>query len=548
MVRVFLVEDEVIVRDGIKKNIDWSGNGLEFVGEASDGELAFPMIQETKPDILITDIKMPFMDGLELSRLVKEHLPDTKIMILSGYDEFEYAKEAIGIGITEYLLKPISGAKLLEAVKKVADIIEKERNQRMVYEQIEREKLALEQLDRNKFFIRLISEKQSVSLILERARACGIDLLANKYQVILFKIFNDDEKIIYSESQNEKAEKIEQIMTRVSEKYAENVIVIKRNVEGWAFIIKEVGDICLKEIRNKFIEELQILIKTQGDVKFFGGIGCEICRLSEFEKSFETADKAFAYRYFKELNQIVEYEEVVISREDQNNNIRSEQLSLGSLSTKQSDRRIVESFLKSGLRSEVKDFIDTYFAQLDEKNMRSLIFRQYTIMDMYMAAVGMLEQIGYSSKELVEECGEFDAMANGFEDINQTKKYLIKVFTIAIGIREEASQKKYVTLLQEAVDYIKENYDNEEISLNTVAASVKISPNHFSTIFSQQMKQTFIEFLTSVRMEKAKELLRSSTMRTSEIANNVGYKDPHYFSYIFKKTQECTPREFRNKA
>lgn len=136
MVKVFLVEDEVIVRDGIKKNIDWSGNGLEFVGEASDGELAFPMIQETKPDILITDIKMPFMDGLELSRLVKEHLPDTKIMILSGYDEFEYAKEAIGIGITEYLLKPISGAKLLEAVKKVADIIEKERNQRMVYEQI----------------------------------------------------------------------------------------------------------------------------------------------------------------------------------------------------------------------------------------------------------------------------------------------------------------------------------------------------------------------------------------------------------------------------
>ena len=124
MLKVFLVEDEIVMREGIKKNIQWEKEGFEFVGDASDGELAYPLIQKTKPDILITDIRMPFMDGLELSRLVKQELPDIKIMILSGYDEFEYAKEAIKIGITDYLVKPISGAKLLEAVKKVAQVIE----------------------------------------------------------------------------------------------------------------------------------------------------------------------------------------------------------------------------------------------------------------------------------------------------------------------------------------------------------------------------------------------------------------------------------------
>lgn len=114
MIKVFLVEDEVVIRDAIKNSIDWEQEGYEFVGEASDGELALPMILKEKPDILITDIRMPFMDGLELSRLVKKELPDTNIIILSGYDEFEYAKEAIKIGVEEYLLKPISSNVLLE--------------------------------------------------------------------------------------------------------------------------------------------------------------------------------------------------------------------------------------------------------------------------------------------------------------------------------------------------------------------------------------------------------------------------------------------------
>ena len=108
MLKVFLAEDEIVMREGIKNNIDWQGEGFEFVGDAGDGELAYPIIQKTRPDILITDIKMPFMDGLELSRLVKHELPETKIILLSGYDEFQYAKEAIDIGITDYLVKPVT--------------------------------------------------------------------------------------------------------------------------------------------------------------------------------------------------------------------------------------------------------------------------------------------------------------------------------------------------------------------------------------------------------------------------------------------------------
>ena len=134
MIKVFLVEDEAIIRRGIKKNVEWEKNGFEFVGEAGDGEYAYPQILKTEPDILITDIKMPFMDGLELSHLVKKILPNTKIIILSGYNEFEYAKEAITIGISEYLLKPVTAASLTAVLRKVKEEIREEKEKSRLLE------------------------------------------------------------------------------------------------------------------------------------------------------------------------------------------------------------------------------------------------------------------------------------------------------------------------------------------------------------------------------------------------------------------------------
>ena len=134
MVKVFLVEDEAIIRHGIRDNIDWTSYGFEFAGEAGDGEYAYPLILKAQPDILVTDIKMPFMDGLELSRLVKKALPRMRIIVLSGYNEFEYAKEAIKIGISDYLLKPVSSAGLIDALKKAADEIREEREKSRLLE------------------------------------------------------------------------------------------------------------------------------------------------------------------------------------------------------------------------------------------------------------------------------------------------------------------------------------------------------------------------------------------------------------------------------
>ena len=294
MLKVFLVEDEIVMREGIKNNINWTEEGFEFAGEASDGELAYPLIQKTRPDILITDIKMPFMDGLELSRLIKQEMPDIRIIILSGYDEFEYAKEAINIGITDYLVKPVSGAQLLAAVKKVEKVILEERQQREFLQTFEKERTENAQLARQKFFRSLISGKRPVSELLKEGREVGMELAAKRYNIVLFQIFSEGKVEGYSEEQNAVTTAIED-MTENSDE----ILMIELGVEGWAFILKETEEIDLERIQTEFLEHLTQVFRGHTEIEYFGGVGQPVGRLSELGKCFEEASRAFAYRYLK---------------------------------------------------------------------------------------------------------------------------------------------------------------------------------------------------------------------------------------------------------
>ena len=139
--KVFLVEDETVIREGLRDRIPWDQFGYRFVGEAADGEMALPLIRKTKPDVLITDIKMPFMDGLSLSKIVSKEVPRMKIILISGYDDFAYAVEMLRNGVREYILKPIEREKITEILKKLNAEIEsrkekEENNQKIGYQQM----------------------------------------------------------------------------------------------------------------------------------------------------------------------------------------------------------------------------------------------------------------------------------------------------------------------------------------------------------------------------------------------------------------------------
>lgn len=531
MLKIFLVEDEFVVRQGIKNKIDWEANGYEFCGEASDGELAFPMIQKLKPDIVITDIRMPFMDGLELSRLIKKELPFIEIIILSGHEEFEYAKEAIKIGVAEYLLKPINGEELLKEVNALAVKIEERRRERVIREKYEKEMQENFLKERKDLFQYLVTGTKSMPDLLEMSKRLNIDLSAMWYNIVLLKVQSMNHA--YDEFSNSVVE-IEQKMQKYDEKLG--ILVFDRNLEGKALLFRADSREELESRQNKYIEIIANICKDYEYVKYFGGIGMPVNRLRELPISFEKASHAFAHRYLVEASMIV-------NSSDMKQNIYSneEEFDINEVNPKQLDRGKIKEFLKTGDREECIYFVEEFFKDLGTNAMKSSMFRQYIIMDAYFCVIEFLEGLQITKNEITP----LDITSGVLQNEEAAMSYIVKIIAKTLELRDKSASNRYGDIVDEVMDYIDKNYAEEELSLNMLASHVNFSPNHLSMVFSQQTGQTLIKYITDYRMNKAKELLRCTNKKSSIISMEVGYKDPHYFSYLFKKTQGMTPTQYR---
>lgn len=574
MLKIFLVEDEIIVREGIKNNINWQENGYLFCGEASDGELAFPMIQKLKPDIVITDIRMPFLDGLQLSRLIRLEMPWIKIIILSGYGEFEYAKQAIDIGVTKYLLKPMSGMELLSCLKVVSEDIYNEQREKANLEMFKRDMKEYELEERRRLFHDMVSNELPLAQILVRGSELNLELSAMAYNIILFTMKQEskqnestkhelvkNETLKYESTKHESSKHEpsinEQLKHRQKESASfdnpitkaryeleeifdgqEDIIMFDFMIEGMALLIKggTIEEIRLKQL--KYIKKIKDIMASYF-LSYFGGIGLPVTRLGELSYSYHEASRAFAYRYISNTSEII----------DSNLLIRDE-LSIvndtfDTTDIAQLDKRKVEEFIKSGRKDEIDYFVDEYLKSIRSVVKHSLLFCHYLVMDVTYIASGIMNDLGYEYdfvNTTIQNKEEFQKLLSSFDSV---KNYIKTILGEVIDLRDEIMAKDEKLLINKAKAYINANYCKEEISLNLVAASVFISPNHFSAIFRKKTGETFIKYLTDLRMSKAKELLKCTDLRSSEVGIAVGYKDPQYFSFLFKKTQNCTPKQYR---
>lgn len=538
-IKVFLVEDEMVIRRGIKNSIDWEKEGYIFCGEASDGELAYPMIIKEKPDILITDIRMPFMDGLELCKLVKKELPNIKILILSGYDEFDYAKEAIRLGVTEYLLKPISSGKLLEALNGVSESIRREKEDKDLVRKYMEEMRENTEHEKQKFFEQMIAGNLSMADALETGKKYEMNLSAGMYNLLLFRFTLGKENRKSGELLGEAEYAIEKLTERL-----EYVFEFQRDVEGWAFLLMADNEEQMSERVKELSKDLEEIMKNYSTIAYFGGIGQPVARLRELEESFREAERALAARFTMELNRIISVEDIRMAQ----NVDTLDDIEITSFGEIEKTRTMLEKFLNNGAEDEIDEFVDVYINELPEENLKSVLMRQYIIMDAYIVMMSFCEKIEGIEGEMQAQSEELKNSMKTSQTLEEIKNYIRMLLKKIIGVRDTISGRRYSDIIEIAKDQIRKTYMSDEISLNTIAAEVGMSPSYFSSIFSKEMGKTFVEYLTEIRMDRAKELLMCSSMKTSEIGYEVGYKDPHYFSYIFKKTQNCTPKEFRARG
>ena len=542
MLKIFLAEDEVVVRETIKRMIPWEELGFELVGEAADGEMALPLLIRQQPDLLITDIKMPFMDGLTLARLAKKEIPGLKVVILSGYDDFNYAKQAIGIGVEDYLLKPITKNALIERLSEIRSRYEHEKTQKEYYEKFQREMQAYEKNSSRDFFEALVGGSMDMMEVYKRAEKLGLDIVAEAYNVLIFTMNCDEDfsgqRDEYSSWEAESLELLENFFAGHS-----SAMLFRSNIFSYGVLLKGQRETIEENTRACVDEIRKILSRQDGRREWFLAVGQSVERLSQIQKSYHTASRAFSQRYLYDEN-ILYYDEMETMEHPGGQAETEDNAYLQKVDVNALNPAILQKFLSNGLQEETENFVKDYFYAIGQEPMESLVFRNYVILNVRFSVISFIKGLGCDTNEM-ESADTEEVLAESGKNMESAIAYAKKMISQAIEIRDQNSGNKNSSILKTVVDFIDSHYMDEEISLNTVANVANVSSNHFSALFSQNMGQTFIEYLTTLRMNKAKELLRCTGMRSSEIAGEIGYKDAHYFSYLFKKTQGMTPSDYR---
>lgn len=536
MLKVVLVEDESIVREALRDNIPWEQCGFEFAGEAGDGEMALPLIRREKPDLLITDIKMPFMDGLALSRIAGQEFPDMKIIIISGYDEFEYARQAIQVGVEQYLLKPITKAAMRKVLLDIREKIENEHKQKNYLERFRNEMHEYEQFSRKRFFEKVFSGQLSVQEIYEEAQKLSLKIDAPCYNLVFVcqqEKQNGREGTSWSDSLTERQEELLRFFLRYPE-----YLVFQWNTTTYGILIKGEKE-GMEELTARCLENIRRICSASGEeMDWYAAAGKPVERLSQLPECYNQAYHALSYRFLLPLQHILSEGDIVRllpGHEDGR---------LCELDIQTVDPDIIRGFLLRGQKDELEEFVNGYVQSLKDP-LRSKMFRDYVILNVRFTAIAYVNSLGFSQEEFLKTVNgsQLQEVIDGREDITA---YIRSMLARALELRDRKNSNQTGKMMKKALDYIEDNYDLDTISLNSAAKATNVSANYFSAVFSQEMQMTFTEYVTGKRMEKARKLLRQTEKTSGEIAQEVGYRDPHYFSFVFKKTQGCTPREYRN--
>jgi two-component system response regulator YesN len=532
MFKVLLVDDEEEVRSGIRDRIDWHRFNLVVCGEAENGREALEFFDDVIPDIVITDINMPFMDGLELAEKIKDGYPTVKVVILTGFDDFKFAQTAIKHGVSDYILKPVLPSDINDLLEKLNSQLLEEINEKEDVEKL------------RKYFsesLPVIRENFLMSLILGKSSIDDMDLINESDVALDGKWFTSAICKIDSESIIDMKLSAEEIKFKRFSIF--NIIneVLEKHGRGGAFMYDDGIVIILPSnstskatARNRMIDRLDEMrrsIDRFTDLTVSIGMGRIVQDLSQIRESYLSALTARKYKTILSGNKVIFVEDL--------------EPGIGGffhLDEKKEDRLV--SSIKFGDESSVREAVDCLFGELDKQPVSMQEYQLY-----FTEVVSTLMKLARLFKiELVDIFPEGSGMLmefDRFNSIDQARDWVFEFsFNLMKSIRDQRQDASQI-LYEKAVDYINENFNDAELNVQKLSNHLYISPSYMNLIFKKKSGETFLKNLTSVRFEKARELLNDRSIKIAEVAEKVGYPDVSYFSYFFKKKTGISPREYR---
>ncbi len=529
---IMLADDEEEVRKAIIRKMDWEKLGFKVVGDAENGEDALEKLEQLEPDVVMTDIRMPYMDGLTLAARIREQHPSIKILIFSGYDDFEYAQQAIKLGVTEYILKPVNCQELAEILERVRLNLDQEIEQRRNIDTLRESYLGSLPILRELFLNDLVRKTADIGSVMPKLREYGIDILdARKWLAAVIHV----EQVERTEGQvlSQHQELIPISVRGLAEDHLKPYcrFAIFNSMEGITVIAAVDGDNTqtgLMNVLNDICKESRRMLEVAITV----GVGHSCDTLQEIARSYQTAVDALGYRAIVGKGRVIYINDV-------------EPVSRGKLQMDAGEEEELAAAVKFGPQSRIASVIHQLAARMDDAKVHA---RQYQVYMLSIAncIIRLMQQYDLNMDQMFEEQITY---RNILDNICCREEFAERIIPIACRMNEAMNQERDNTtrnVIRKAKEYIREHYANPELSVEMLCRHLHMSPAYFSTMFKKETGQTYINYLTEVRLKKAVELLNETDDKTYVIAGKVGYQEQNYFSYVFKKRFGVSPTKYRS--
>lgn len=526
---VLLVDDEEEVFQVIMKKLDWESMGFRIAGYARNGVEALEMAEELQIDVVMTDIKMPYMDGLTFCRKLKELYQKTKIIIFSGFDEFDYAREAIKVEAEEYILKPINANELREVFERIKSNLDKELDEKRNIDKLREYYMESLPVLQENFFISLMDGRISEEQIEKYIADYQIDLKGPYYVVTILHI-----SAAVPDGENASMDPF--LQTLSVKKLLEEQLRFSWNSRiiiylGDILVITQMpGEDSIARLTDT-MDRICRMAKHICNASVTAGVGYVCNQPGELAQSYQGARSAVSYRVLYGNTRAINIAEI-----DPQENV--------DMPWEEPFIQRIFKEIKMGETGELKEVIEKLTVQITNSKMS---LQKYRILLMELVTE-LFRFSGNNHINLDEILGENSDAYTQVLQLESTQALKEWLENVCIGMQRQILHERQDTtksFVTKAMEYVEEHYGDQDLSIETVCNYLSVSAAYFSTVFKKETGKTFINYLTDYRMNQAVELLMEKGEKTYVIAEKVGYSDPNYFSYAFKKQFGMSPSKYK---
>lgn len=516
------MDDENQIREGLQKILNWEEFGIRICGEAADGEQALAMIEESRPQILLTDIKMPGMDGVSLLREIRDRKIDIRVIILSGYDDFSLVRQTMKYGAVDYLLKPVGKNELIQIIEELLDQLEEPEDE----ENCCREGL---EIAKNNFLNRLVTNAVTAMEFREKSELLDIDL--GKYQLAVGKLGSRN-RSFGEDIMRQQRMKIEE----ACRKYLENEKIGNAflNIDGEVvLLLYGIREHKKDDIYRRKLERLLKELEERFSMELFMAVSRAVKSYRKLGEAYQEAENTLKYIFIFETAKILYAEEI-------DDYFRANDMEVVISQEK------IEELMESGSLEAVKEYLEDIFgsSQSIPKEADYYVFRNMAMEVLIYFYHFWMVRMAVDRIKIQEEKNAALQKLTEMKTLGSMKAYLTEIFQYITAV-VVSDDRSYSKLVGEAMQQIKENYHNVNLSLQYLADKWGLNAAYLGRLFKKETGNSFVDYLNWYRVEKAESLLKETNIKGSELCEKVGFSSYNYFYVVFKKLKGMKPMDVR---